>query len=106
MAMIARAGPGGILAEGAVAKFRKGAKYSLRTSTGEVWSGRFAFIMAPRGYCVTIDALHGALAWLTIEGAGGTFEAQLWFSTYGSPQERATQLETQWAAQMKKSLTQ
>ena len=53
---------------------------------------------------MTIDSLHGALAWLTIEGAGGKFEAQLWFSTYGLPQQRVTQLETQWAAQMKKIL--
>jgi hypothetical protein len=38
--------------------------------------------------------------------AGGTFEAQLWFSTYGLPQERVTELETQWAAQIKKILSQ
>ena len=106
MAIIARAGPGGIFAEGAVAKFRKGAKYSLRPSPGEVWSGRVAFIMPPRGFCATIHALNGALVWLTIERVGGTFEAQPWFSTYGLPHERATQLETQWAAQMKNILTQ
>ena len=100
------AGTNGIFAEGSLGKLREGATYSLRTSTGDVWSGRVAFIMPPRGFCVTIDSLNGALAWLTIEGAGGTFEAQLWFSTYGLPQERVTQLETQWAAQMKKILTQ
>ena len=55
---------------------------------------------------MTIDALNGALAWLTSEGAGGTFEAQLWFSTYELPQERVTQLETQWVAQLRKILTQ
>jgi uncharacterized protein YndB with AHSA1/START domain len=99
------AGTSGIFAEGSLGKLREGATYSLRTSTGEVWSGRVAFIMPPRGFCVTIDALNGALAWLTIEGAGGTFEAQLWFSTYGLPQERVTQLETEWAAQLKRILT-
>jgi len=62
--------------------------------------------MPPRGFCVTLDSLNGALAWLTIEGAGGTFEVQLWFSTCGLPQERVTQLETRWAEQMKKILTQ
>lgn len=55
---------------------------------------------------MTVDSLNGVLAWLTIEGAGGTFEAQLWFSIYGLPQERVTQLETQWAAQLKKLLMQ
>jgi hypothetical protein len=54
---------------------------------------------------VTIDALNGALTWVTIEGAGGTFEAQLWLSTYGLPQERLTRLETEWAVQLKKILT-
>jgi hypothetical protein len=38
--------------------------------------------------------------------AGGTFDAQLWFSTCRLPQERVTELETQCAAQMKKILTQ
>ncbi len=85
---------------------REGAVYSLRTSTREMWSGRVAFIMPPRGFCVTVDSLHSALSPLTIEGAGSTFEAQLWFSTYGLPQERVTQLETQWAEQMKKIWTQ
>jgi uncharacterized protein YndB with AHSA1/START domain len=98
------AGPGGIFAEGALGKLREGAMYSLRTSTDEVWSGRVAFIMPPRGFCVTIDSLNDALAWLTIEGAGGTFDAQLWFSTSGLPQERVTQLETQWSAQFQKIL--
>jgi hypothetical protein len=38
--------------------------------------------------------------------AGRTSESRLWFSTYGLPQERVTQLETQWAEQIKKILTQ
>jgi hypothetical protein len=100
------AGTNGIFAEGALGKLREGATYSLRTSTGEAWSGRVAFITPPRGFCVTVDSLNGALAWLTIEGAGGTFEAQLWFSTYGLPQERVAQRETQWAAQLKRILMQ
>ena len=60
--------------------------------------------MTPRGFCVTVDSLNGALAWLTIEGAGGTFEAQLWFSTYGLLQERVTELETRWKAEFQKIL--
>jgi hypothetical protein len=37
--------------------------------------------------------------------AGGSFEAQLWFSTYGLAQERVTEPEMQWAALMKKILS-
>lgn len=98
------AGPGGIIAEGAQRALREGTTYSLRISTGELRSGRVAFIMPPRGFCVTVESLNDALAWFTIEGASGAFEAQLWFSTYGLPQERETQLETQWNAQFQKIL--
>jgi uncharacterized protein YndB with AHSA1/START domain len=98
------AGTNGIFAEGSLGKWREGATYSLRTSLGEVWAGRVAFLMPPRGFCVTVESLNDALAWFTIEGAGGTFEAQLWLSTYGLPQERVTQLESQWHAQMQKIL--
>jgi hypothetical protein len=42
---------------------------------------------------VTVDSLRDALAWLTIEGSGPKHEAQLWFSTYGSPQEQVNKLE-------------
>jgi uncharacterized protein YndB with AHSA1/START domain len=98
------AGAGGIFSEGDVGRLREGGTYSLRTSTGEVWSGRVAFIMPPRGFCVTVESLNDALAWFTIEGSGGTFEAQLWLSTYGVPQEHVMQLETQWNAQLQKIL--
>jgi hypothetical protein len=60
--------------------------------------------MPPRGFCVTIDSLNGALAWLTVGGAGGTSEAQLWFATYELRQERVTERETQWNAQFQKIL--
>jgi hypothetical protein len=33
--------------------------------------------MPQRGFCVTIDSLNGALAWLTIGAADETFDAQL-----------------------------
>jgi hypothetical protein len=62
-------------------------RYSLRTSTPEMWSGRVAFIMPPCGFYVTVESPNDALAWFTIEGAGETFEAQRWLSTYGLPRE-------------------
>jgi len=98
------AGTNGIFAEGSLGKLSEGATHSLRASTGELWSGRVAFIMPPRGFCVTVESLNDALAWFTIEGAGGTFGAQLWLSTYGVPQERVRQLDMQWNAQMQKIL--
>src|ERR1700721_2492993 len=73
---------------------REGATYSLHISNGELWSGRVAFIMPPRGFCVTVESLNDSLAWFTIERAGATYEAQLWFSRNGLPRERVTQLET------------
>jgi hypothetical protein len=60
--------------------------------------------MPPRGFCVTVESPSDARAWVTFEGAGGMFEAQLWFSTYALPDELVTQLETQWTAQFQKIL--
>ncbi|HEY4949136.1 MAG TPA: hypothetical protein VIH88_02265 [Candidatus Acidoferrales bacterium] len=98
------AGTNGIFAEGSPGNLREGATYSLHISNGELWSGRVAFIMPPRGFCVTVESLNDSLAWFTIERAGATYEAQLWFSTYGLPRERVTQLETRWYAQFQKIL--
>ncbi len=47
---------------------------------------------------MTVESLNDALAWLMIESVEGTFEAQLWFSAYGRPQERITLLEKHWNA--------
>ena len=52
----------GIFAERSLGKLREGATYSLHISTGELWSGRVAFIMPPRGFCVTVESLNGAVA--------------------------------------------
>jgi hypothetical protein len=94
----------GFLPKGSLGKLREGTTYSLHISTGELWSGRVAFIMPPRGFCVTVESLNDALAWFTIEGAGATYEAQLWLSTYGLQRECVTQLETQWNAHFRKIL--
>jgi hypothetical protein len=57
--------------------------------------------MPPRGFCVTIGSLNGALAWLTIEDAGGTFETQ---PACGLPQGARDERETQWNPQLQKIL--
>jgi uncharacterized protein YndB with AHSA1/START domain len=97
-------GPGGIFVEGAK-DLRAGQRYSLRAASGEAWTGRVEFVAPPRGFCVTVESLKDALLWPTIEGSAGTFEAQLWFSTYGLPQERVSGIEQQWAGELKRILT-
>ncbi|MGB0035914.1 MAG: hypothetical protein WBP79_10615 [Candidatus Acidiferrales bacterium] len=95
-------GPRDIFAEEAQKNLRAGAAYKLLTATGEVWSGRVEFVVPPRGFCVTVESLNNALAWLTIEGAGPRHDVQLWFSTYGLPQAQVKELEARWAAELKR----
>lgn len=98
------AGYGGVFADGAAKNLREGERYSLRTSTGDAWSGEVKFVRAPRGFCVTAEQLNDALAWITIEGAGPEHDAQLWFSTYGLPAARVGELESQWSEELKRIL--
>jgi hypothetical protein len=64
-----------------------------RDCDGEAWSGRAEFIVPSRGFCVTVESLDDALAWVTIEGQGPKHEAQLCFSTYGIAQTEVDALE-------------
>lgn len=98
------AGLRGIFAEGVKESLREGAAYSLRTSSGETWSGRVEFVSPPRGFCITVESLNNTLAWLSIEGSGQKCEAQLWFSTYGLPPERVGQIEYAWEAELHRIL--
>jgi uncharacterized protein YndB with AHSA1/START domain len=95
--------PGGIFVDG-TKDLRVGQRYSLRAATDETWTGRVEFVAAPRGFCVTVESLNDALLWLTIEGSAGKHEAQLWFSTYGLPQERVSEIEKQWADELTRIL--
>jgi len=89
------AGAGGLFAEG-VEKLAVGGRYSLRAATGDSFTGRVEFIVPPRGFCLTVDALNGALYWLTIEGAGPDHETQVWLSAYGVPQTKVDAFQQQW----------
>ena len=60
--------------------------------------------MPPRGFCVAVESLNDALFWLTIEGSGPEHEAQIWFSTYGLPQEQVTKVEAQWNGELERIL--
>jgi uncharacterized protein YndB with AHSA1/START domain len=97
------AAPGGLFVEGAQI-LSAGQLYSLRTATQESWSGRAEFIVPERGFCVTVESLNNALAWLTIEGTGPEHDAQFWFSTYGLPQAQVREIENRWASELKRIL--
>ena len=97
------AAPGGLFVEG-VQNLSAGQPYSRRTATNESWSGRAEFIVPGRGFCVTVESLNDALAWLTIEGAGPELDVQFWFSTYGLPQAQVREIETRWANELKRIL--
>ncbi len=90
-------GPRGIFVNDAAGVFRAGAGYSLQTATGEQWSGRIEFLVPTRGFCVTVDSLNDALAWLTIEPARPNHDVQLWFSTYGIAKKDVDALEARWS---------
>lgn len=96
--------PGGIFAEGALKKLHEGQRYSLETAAGEEWAGRVEFLVRERGFCVTVESMNDALAWLTIEGSGPAHEAQFWFSTYGLAAARVSEIEQRWTAALKKIL--
>jgi hypothetical protein len=98
------AAPHGIFVEGAQGALRAGELYSLRTATAEGWTGRVEFVVPPRGFRVTVESLNDALAWLTIEGAGPTFEAQLWFSIYGIARSEVDALEARWSKALERIL--
>jgi len=99
------AGAQGIFEKGTGGFLNEGTRYALRTATGELWTGRTEFVVPPRGFCVSVDSLNDALAWLTIEGLAGEHDVQLWFSTYGVPQAQVSEIEKRWAGALEKILT-
>lgn len=70
------AAPGGLFHQG-VGNIRVGSGYARETATGDEWAGRVEFVVAPRGFCLTVESLNDALYWLRIEGAPDQHEAQL-----------------------------
>ena len=89
-------GPQGLFVEGIAADLRAGERYALRAATSEPFAGRVEFIVPPRGFCVTVDQLNDALFWLTIEGAAGKHEVQLWLSAYGVAQTDVDAFGRRW----------
>jgi uncharacterized protein YndB with AHSA1/START domain len=81
-------GPQGMFTEGDPAHLGSGADYSARTAWGESYSGFVKFVVPSRGFCLSVKELNDALLWVTIEGAPGNLEAQVWLSAYAIPQAR------------------
>ena len=80
------AGADGLLTSGAPTLLLSGSPYEASTAWGDRYTGRLEFVVATRGFCVTVKELNDALLWLTIEGVPGEHEVQLWLSAYGVPQ--------------------
>lgn len=84
------------------AALREGQEYSLKTFSGETFSGRVEFVRPLRGFCVTVRELNDALLWFTIEGSPGKIEVQAWLSAFGVSQSGLDQFKSSWEAQLKK----
>jgi hypothetical protein len=54
------------------------------------------FLREDRGFCLSIKELNDTLFWLTIEGAPGQIEAQIWLSFFSLPESQVKQFESIW----------
>src|SRR5579862_7447427 len=54
----------GLFQENPVEALKPGARYSLRTRTGETFTGLVKFVAPPRGFCLGVDLLNDAIFWL------------------------------------------
>ena len=97
------AAPGGLFHEGA-GGLAAGSAYMLEAATGENFEGQVEFVRPPRGFCISVRGLNDAMLWLTIEGAGGEHEVQLWLSSYGVPQTKVESFEREWTGVLGKIL--
>jgi uncharacterized protein YndB with AHSA1/START domain len=92
---------GGVFASDVNSRLQPERDYSLETATAEHYSGRVQFVRALRGFCVSVRELNDALFWLTIEGAPGKIEVQIWLSSFSLPQAKIETFEKDWSAQLK-----
>jgi uncharacterized protein YndB with AHSA1/START domain len=88
--------PGALFVDGTRALATVAAPYSVMAVTGEELHGRVEIYEPPRGWCVTVADWNDALFWLTIEGASGAHEVQLWISTFNIPQASVEALRDRW----------
>jgi uncharacterized protein YndB with AHSA1/START domain len=93
--------PGGLFREDARMKITSGEGFVLTTSDGEKLSGTVELVKEPRGICLRVAEWKDALLWVTIEGADGKLDAQIWISTFGLPPNRVDELNKTWGSRLK-----
>ena len=93
---------GNFFAQNPSAVLREGREYSLKTFSGDTFSGHVEFVRPLRGFCVTVHELNDALLWFTIEGTPGAIEVQAWLSSFGVAQTEIDRFQATWAAQLKR----
>jgi hypothetical protein len=96
---------GGISSSDVSSKLQPHHEYSLKSSTGENYSGRVQFLRAVRGLCVSVRELNDALFLVTVEGASGKIEVQNWLSSFNLPQDRIKKFEKDWSAHFQKQFS-
>jgi hypothetical protein len=67
---------GTFFAETPSGALREGQEYSVKTFSGETFSGHVEFVRALRGFCLTVHELNDALLLFTIEGSPGKMECK------------------------------
>ena len=92
--------PNGIFVEDPNPELQPEKSYSLKTTINETYSGNVEFVWENRGFCVTVRELNDALFWLTIEGAPGKIEAQIWLSAFGVPEEEVNAFHKTWESRL------
>ena len=90
---------GGLFQE-STAGLREGDAVALTTIPGQKWTAVAHSSQADRGYCISAAELKDALFWVTIEGAPGAVEAQVWISTFSLPQDEVDGLQRTWQARL------
>lgn len=87
---------GALFTEDIRTMLKPGEPYSLKSTAGDSFSGRVAFVREPRGFCLTIRELNDALLWITIEGPPDKIEAQAWLSAFAVPPSQVEAFGKKW----------
>jgi hypothetical protein len=95
----------GSLFAGDLTTFQPGDSFSLKTITGENWTGKLEFIKPLRGFCLSIHELNDALLWVTIEGSPKSIEAQIWLAAFGLDEPKLDAFYTQWSQRLSEILS-
>jgi hypothetical protein len=79
--------------------------FRLSTTGGETWTGEVEFLREDRGFCPSVNELNDALFWVTIEGAPGSIEAQIWFSAFSLEKSAVERFENMWKKRLQEVFT-